>query len=182
MGTENSAGKNWKRDDICPDSCTKMWTWIRHIHVFQVKINPHVSQKHKIIKLKFTSWYMRQKRKWVSKFGSNYTMLKDRGSNQSYKPITNTAWVRTQKMGALNSHPQVVKFTSCLPSVCGSLQLPPPPNWSPRYSWNIAESGAKHQKFQILLIHISIISVFSRTFDIEFHSMKTNGMKPWGKN
>jgi hypothetical protein len=29
---------------------------------------------------------MRQKGKWVSKFGSNYKMLKDRGSNQSYKP------------------------------------------------------------------------------------------------
>ena len=112
----------------------------------------------------------------------NYKMLKDRGSNQSYKPNTNTAWVRTQKMGAFNSQPQVIKLTSCLPRVCGSLQLPPPPNWSPRHSWNIAESCAKHKKFQILLIHISIISVFSRTFDNEFHNMKTNGMKPWGKN
>ena len=43
--------------------------------------------------------------------------------NKSYKPITNTAWVRTRfvnyKKGALDS--QVIKFTSCLPMVNGSL-------------------------------------------------------------
>jgi hypothetical protein len=36
-------------------------------------------------------------------------------------------WVRArlcklQKKGALDSQPQVIKFTSCLPMVCGSLQ------------------------------------------------------------
>jgi hypothetical protein len=49
------------------------------------------------------------------------------------KPITNTAWVRArlcklQKKGALDSQPQVIKFTSCLPMVGGSLRvlrLPP---------------------------------------------------------
>ena len=46
--------------------------------------------------------------------------------NNSYKPITNTAWVRAQlgklqKKGALDSQPQVIKFTSCLPMVGGSL-------------------------------------------------------------
>jgi len=52
--------------------------------------------------------------------------------NNSYKPITNTAWVRTRllwitKKGTLNS--QVINFTSCLPMVGGSLRalllLPP---------------------------------------------------------
>jgi len=43
-------------------------------------------------------------------------------------PITNTAWVRVQlcklqKKGALDSQPQVIKFTSCLPRVGGSLQV-----------------------------------------------------------
>ena len=50
------------------------------------------------------------------------------------KPITNTAWVRArfcklQKKGVLDSQPQVIKFTSCLPMVDCSLRvlrLPPP--------------------------------------------------------
>ena len=41
--------------------------------------------------------------------------------NNSYKPITNTAWVRARlsklQKGALDSQPQVKKFTSCLPMV-----------------------------------------------------------------
>jgi hypothetical protein len=46
--------------------------------------------------------------------------------NNSYKPITNTAWVRArlcklQKKGALDSQPQVIKLISCLPMVGGSL-------------------------------------------------------------
>ena len=45
--------------------------------------------------------------------------------NNSYKPITNMAWVRTRlvnyKKGALDSQPQVIKFTSCLPMIGGSL-------------------------------------------------------------
>ena len=57
-------------------------------------------------------------------------------SNNSCKPISNTAWVRfvDYKKGALDSQPQVIKFTSCLPMVGGSLrvlQLLPPLNWSP---------------------------------------------------
>jgi hypothetical protein len=45
-----------------------------------------------------------------------------------YKPITNTAWVRTQlcklqKKGALDSQSQVIKITSCLPRVGGSLRV-----------------------------------------------------------
>jgi hypothetical protein len=42
----------------------------------------------------------------------------------------------------------VIKFTSCLPFVGGSLwvlRLLPPLKWSPWYSWNIAESGVKHK-------------------------------------
>ena len=45
--------------------------------------------------------------------------------NNSYKPITNTAWVRARlcklQKGALDSQPQVIKFTSCLPMDGGSL-------------------------------------------------------------
>jgi len=53
--------------------------------------------------------------------------------NNSYKAITNTAWFRIRfvnyKKGALDSQPQVINFTSCLPMVGGSLRvlrLPPP--------------------------------------------------------
>jgi len=35
-----------------------------------------------------------------------------------------TLWIT--KKGALYSQSQVIKFTSCLPMVCGSLQLLPP--------------------------------------------------------
>jgi hypothetical protein len=45
----------------------------------------------------------------------------------TYKHITNTAWVRAglcklQKNGALDLQPQVIRFTSCLPMVGGSLR------------------------------------------------------------
>jgi hypothetical protein len=47
-----------------------------------------------------------------------------------FKPITNTACVPPDfvnyKKGALDSQPQVIKFTSCLPMVGDSLWLPPP--------------------------------------------------------
>jgi len=48
--------------------------------------------------------------------------------SNSYKPITNTMWVRArlcklQKNDALDSQPQVIKFTSCLPMVGGSLRV-----------------------------------------------------------
>ena len=52
------------------------------------------------------------------------------GYNNSYKPITNTACVRARlcklQKSALDSQPQVIKFTSCWPMVGGSLRLPPP--------------------------------------------------------
>jgi hypothetical protein len=46
--------------------------------------------------------------------------------SNSYKPISNTMWVRTrlcklQKKSALDSPPQMIKFTSYLPMVGGSL-------------------------------------------------------------
>jgi len=40
--------------------------------------------------------------------------------NNSYKPITNTAWVRTR---LCKLQLQVMKFTSCLPMVGGSLRV-----------------------------------------------------------
>jgi hypothetical protein len=44
------------------------------------------------------------------------------GTNNSYKPITNTEWAQArlcklQKNGALDSQPHVIKCTSCLPMV-----------------------------------------------------------------
>ena len=57
--------------------------------------------------------------------GSGGSMSNVVGSINSYKPITNTAWVRPGfvnfRKGALDSQPQVIKFTSCLPMVGGSL-------------------------------------------------------------
>jgi len=47
--------------------------------------------------------------------------------NNSYKPITNTGWVRVRlcklQKGALDSTPQVIKLTSCLPMFSGSLRV-----------------------------------------------------------
>jgi hypothetical protein len=47
--------------------------------------------------------------------------------DNSYKPITNTAVFAlgfvNYKKGALDSQPQVIKFTSCLPMVGGPLQV-----------------------------------------------------------
>ena len=48
--------------------------------------------------------------------------------NKSYKLITNTAWVRArlcklQNKCALDPQPQVLKLTSCLPMVGGSLRV-----------------------------------------------------------
>ena len=47
--------------------------------------------------------------------------------NNSYKSITNTGWVRARlvnyKKGILDSQPQVIKFTSCLRMVGGSLRV-----------------------------------------------------------
>jgi hypothetical protein len=41
--------------------------------------------------------------------------------NNSYNPITNTVWLRARlcklQKGALDSQPQVIKFTICLPNV-----------------------------------------------------------------
>ena len=59
--------------------------------------------------------------------------------NNSYTPITNTEWVRArlcklQKQSGLDSQPQVIKFTSSLHMVGGSLRV------------LIAESGVKHNK------------------------------------
>ena len=48
-------------------------------------------------------------------------------SNNSYKPITNTARFASgfvnYKKGAFDSQPQVIKLTSCLPMVGGSLRV-----------------------------------------------------------
>ena len=47
--------------------------------------------------------------------------------SNSYKPITNTAWFHARlcklQKGALDSQPQVIKITSCLPMIGGSLRV-----------------------------------------------------------
>jgi len=55
--------------------------------------------------------------RWLNELGNN-----------SYKPITNTAWARArlcklQKKGALDSQLEVITFISCLPIVGGSLRV-----------------------------------------------------------
>ena len=68
--------------------------------------------------------------------------------------LTNMVWVRArlcklQKNGALDSQPQVIKFTLACPwSVVLSRYSGffHHQNWSPWYSQNIAESGVKHNK------------------------------------
>jgi hypothetical protein len=44
--------------------------------------------------------------------------------NNTYKPIA-PSFVNFKK-GALDTQLQIIKFTSCLPMVGGSLRLPPP--------------------------------------------------------
>ena len=50
--------------------------------------------------------------------------------SNSYKPITDAPWVRAQlcklQKDALDSQSQVIKLTSCLPMVGGSLRFLPP--------------------------------------------------------
>jgi hypothetical protein len=57
-----------------------------------------------------------------SRFRANHYMFKF-----PYKPITNTAWVRARlcklQKGCTRLEAQVIKFTSCLPMVGGSLQV-----------------------------------------------------------
>ena len=72
------------------------------------------------------------------------------GSNNSYKPITNTAWVhaslcKSQK-GALDSKSQVIKFTSCVPMVGGSLRFPPPLKLVATIAEILLKVVLKHQK------------------------------------
>jgi hypothetical protein len=47
--------------------------------------------------------------------------------NNSYKLITNTAWIRARlcelQKGALDSQPQVIKFTCWIPMISGSLRV-----------------------------------------------------------
>ena len=83
--------------------------------------------------------------------------------NNSYKPITNTEWVRARlcklQKGCNDSQPQVLKFTSCLPMVGSSLRvlrLLPPLKLHGRH--DIAEIflkvALKHQKSINLFPHL----------------------------
>jgi hypothetical protein len=76
-----------------------------------------------------------------------------KGGSSYFLSQGKSSWARWAKKGALDSQSQVIKFTSCLPMVGGSLRVPrlPPPLklvaiW---YSWNIVESGVKTPKIKI---------------------------------
>ena len=94
----------------------------------------------------FITFYFLTTHKWCMEITPKYTitiintlsmLLKGSGGsmnyvvglpNNSYKRITNTSWVGTrvcklQKKGALDSQPQVITFTSCLPIVGDSLRV-----------------------------------------------------------
>ena len=74
------------------------------------------------------------------------------------------------KKGALDSQPQVIKFTSCLPMVGGSLRVLPGTSTTKTGRHDIAEIllkvGSKHQKsIKINLILLAIVlSVLLRAF------------------
>jgi hypothetical protein len=70
--------------------------------------------------------------------------------NNSYKPITNMAWVcarlcKLQKKSSFDSQLQVIKFTSCLPMVGGSPGTPAS-STTKTGCHDIAESGIKTPK------------------------------------
>ena len=62
--------------------------------------------------------------------------------NNSYKPITNTAWVHTRLCKLQKRVHSTLKFTSCLPMVSGS----PASSTTKTGRHDIAESGVKHNK------------------------------------
>jgi hypothetical protein len=79
------------------------------------------------------------------------------------------------KKCALDLQSQVIKFTSCLSMVGGSLQvlrLPPPLKLDAWYSWNIVESGVKTPKIKIELILNCYDGVVFFCFLILIHSIK----------
>ena len=94
-------------------------------------------------------------------------------------------FVNYKKKSALDSQPQVIKFTSCLPMVGGSLRLPPPLKLVAMihvYSWNIVESGIKTPKikthlwtsyiatFQTLQSSIIFVDCFKHRFPTKWPS------------
>jgi hypothetical protein len=71
------------------------------------------------------------------------------------------SWVKT--LG--QQYPQVIMFTSCLPMVGGSLRvlrLLPPLKLAPWYSWNIAESGVKHNKSNYSIVNCCFLRTLWR--------------------
>jgi hypothetical protein len=100
--------------------------------------------------------------------------------NNWYSPITNTAWVRAgfvnYKKGALDSQPQVIKFTICLPMVDDSLRvlrLLPPLTlpWSSWYSWSIAKCGVK-----LLVIVFSVLRFTAPDYSFGIFNFSCNPM------
>ena len=70
-----------------------------------------------------THEYFTVESRFIDELGTNVVIL----PNNSYKTITNNAWVRARlcklQKGKLDSQPQVITFTSCLSMVGGSLRV-----------------------------------------------------------
>ena len=91
------------------------------------------------------------------------------------------------KTGALDSQPQVMKFTSCLSMIGGSLGYSGffhHWNWSPWYSWNIAECGVKTPTIKIKSIGIPKVGKLNVAIDpskrqiwIPFYPLLTESSK-----
>jgi hypothetical protein len=83
------------------------------------------------------------------------------------------------KKGALDSQPQVIKFTSCLPMVGGSLRLLPPLKLIAIYSWNIVESGAKHNISNQIIIYENLYFDWMISFYYFWTVLLTTGDYTW---
>ena len=98
------------------------------------------------------------------------------GFNNSYKPITNTAWIRDRlcklQKRCTRLATQVIKFTSCLPMVCGSLLVFPAFSTTKTGRHDIAEIllkvALRHQKNK----SINLLSIMLTRMNHPFHKSK----------
>ena len=109
---EYCAGKHWSLDWMGENETATYSFVLGYLHMILWKISTGISIKHRILVAQ-----------WVGSLHlTTYTSLSP--IRRGFAP----GFVN-YKMGALDSQPQVTKFTSCLPMVGGSLRvlrLPPP--------------------------------------------------------
>ena len=72
-------------------------------------------------------------------------------------PDISTSVLKQTKKGALDSQPQVIKFTNCLPMVGGSPASSTTKTGRHDIAENIVESGVKTQKIKIMLHNTCIL-------------------------